>query len=324
MIEFHAVSKVFRRRQRTLKRSSFRELLWPSTQLVTSLDNVTFTVPQGQLVGYIGPNGAGKSTTMKCLLGIIRPTSGRVLVTGLDPWRNRQSFLKNVGAVFGQRSLLTPDLPPADTFELMRRIYDIPIYEFSRRKEALVAAFDVGSYLQSPVRQLSLGQRMRCEVIAALLHRPRLLVLDEPTIGMDHASKQALLSTLKALRNEEGLTLMFTSHDLRDVESVCDRLLVINRSRLSFDGSADDLRKRVTNKQRVKIQFSSPEPVSLLRSRLGSVEVHTHSIDSITLLLESDAVAPLLAEMGVLAAVTSLQVENISLDEILRQWCQDT
>jgi ABC-2 type transport system ATP-binding protein len=208
----------------------------------TAVDAVTFTVAPGELVGYIGPNGAGKSTTIKMLTGILMPTSGRLDVAGLNPQRDRIKLARRIGVVFGQRTSLWWDLPLSDSFALLQRLYRIPPARFRANLDKYVDALELGPLLDKPVRQLSLGQRMRGDITAALLHDPKIVYLDEPTIGLDIVSKKAVREFLHALNTENGTTILLTTHDIGDIERLCRRVIAIDHGRVAFDGPLDALR----------------------------------------------------------------------------------
>lgn len=220
--------------------------------LVDALAGVSFSIGQGEFVGYIGPNGAGKSTTIKCLSGILTPTDGDIRVLGRVPWKERVKHVGEIGVVFGQRTQLWWDLPVEDSFELLRDIYRVDPVDFAQTKRKLVEAMDIGNLLRTPVRQLSLGQRMRCDLAAALLHRPRLLFLDEPTIGLDAVSKLNMRAFVKELNQKQGTTVLLTTHDMADVETLCQRLMLIGRGRLLMDGTVDSLRDLAGGKRVLK------------------------------------------------------------------------
>ncbi|GAA2209119.1 hypothetical protein GCM10009850_045770 [Nonomuraea monospora] len=209
--------------------------------VVHAVQDLSFTVSAGEFVGYLGPNGAGKSTTIKMLCGILTPTSGKVRVAGLDPSRRRTTLARRIGVVFGQRTTLWWDLPLCDSFELIRHLYRIDRAGFRTRLDELTQTLDLGEFLRTPVRQLSLGQRMRGDLAAALLHAPEVLVLDEPTIGLDVVSKAGIRDFLLRLNAERGTTVLLTTHDLGDIERLCRRVMLIDHGRLAFDGTLDDL-----------------------------------------------------------------------------------
>lgn len=211
---------------------------------VVSVDSVSFAVPEGQALAFVGPNGAGKSTTIRMLTGILRPTSGNARVLGLDPWRERSRMAYHIGAVFGQRSQLWYHLPAGDTFDLLARIYNLAPGDYRKRRNELVDRFELGDLIDVPVRKLSLGQRMRAEVAASLLHRPKLLMLDEPTIGLDINARRQLRALIREWNRNEGLTVFLTSHDTGDIESVAQRVIIINHGRLVLDDTVENLRNR--------------------------------------------------------------------------------
>ncbi|KAF0244790.1 MAG: ABC-2 type transport system ATP-binding, partial [Planctomycetota bacterium] len=216
------------------------------SRVVRALDGASFSIEPGELVGYIGPNGAGKSTTVKLLSGILVPDSGRCEVLGRVPWKDRRAHVARLGVVFGQRTQLWWDLPAGESFELLRDIYGVAQADYAKRLDELVALLDLAPLLRTPARQLSLGQRMRCDIAATLLHAPPILFLDEPTIGLDAPSKLAVRDFVKRLNRERGVTVILTTHDLDDVEALCRRVLVVGNGRVLMDGTLESLRAAVT------------------------------------------------------------------------------
>ncbi|MEU8914463.1 MULTISPECIES: ABC transporter ATP-binding protein [Streptomyces] len=235
LIEADGVEKVFSVRRRAGRLRRVR-------QEVRAVDGISFRVPRGEMVGYIGPNGAGKSTTIKMLTGILVPSGGRLRVAGIDPARERTRLARRIGVVFGQRTTLWWDLPLKDSYELVRRMYRIPDSVHRANLERCVELLDLGPLLTVPVRQLSLGQRMRGDIAAALLHDPEVLYLDEPTIGLDVISKAKVREFLREVNAERGTTVLLTTHDLTDIEQLCRRVMVIDHGRLVYDGGLDGLR----------------------------------------------------------------------------------
>ncbi|MEU7147503.1 ATP-binding cassette domain-containing protein [Streptomyces sp. NPDC045456] len=233
-IELDGVEKVFHVRRKAGRLRRVREE-------VRAVDGISFRVPRGAMVGYIGPNGAGKSTTVKMLTGILVPSGGRLRVAGIDPARERTRLARRVGVVFGQRTTLWWDLPLRDSYELVRRMYRIPESAYRRNLERCVELLDLAALLPVPVRQLSLGQRMRGDIAAALLHDPEVLYLDEPTIGLDVISKAKVRGFLREVNAERGTTVLLTTHDLTDIEQLCRRVMVIDHGRLVYDGGLDGL-----------------------------------------------------------------------------------
>jgi ABC-2 type transport system ATP-binding protein len=216
------------------------------------LDDISFQIGEGELVGYIGPNGAGKSTTVKIMSGILTPEEGTCRILGRIPWKERVAHVSRIGVVFGQRSQLWWDVPVSDSFDLLKDIYSIPSGDYSGRKKELTEALDIGDLMKIPVRQLSLGQRMRCEIAAALLHSPKILFLDEPTIGLDAVSKLALRDFLKKENREHGVTMILTTHDMDDIESLCNRVMVIGHGKLLYSGNLEELKHRYSPLHRIR------------------------------------------------------------------------
>ena len=223
---------------------------------VRALDGISFSIEAGELVGYIGPNGAGKSTTVKALAGIIVPDAGRCEVSGRVPWKQRLAHVAELGVVFGQRTQLWWDLPVIESFELLRDIYRVPEPRYARARDELIAALELGALLDVPVRQLSLGQRMRCDLAAALLHAPPILFLDEPTIGLDAVSKLAVRDFVRRQSRERGVTVLLTTHDMDDIESLCTRVIVIGAGKILSDGSLAELRARVTRERWLTVDLA--------------------------------------------------------------------
>jgi ABC-2 type transport system ATP-binding protein len=226
-----------------------RGLVQRKHRTVRALDGISFALEAGELVGYIGPNGAGKSTTVKTLAGILVPDSGRCEIFGRVPWRERIAHVAQIGVVFGQRTQLWWDLPVTESFELLRDIYRVPQASYRAARDELIALLDLEPLLDVPVRQLSLGQRMRCDLAAALLHAPPILFLDEPTIGLDATSKLAARDFVKRLNRERGVTVILTTHDMDDIEALCTRIIVIGEGRILSDGTLNELRNRVTRER---------------------------------------------------------------------------
>lgn len=212
-------------------------------ETIHALNDVSFTIRDGEMVGYIGPNGAGKSSTIKILSGILTPDDGTVLVDGRVPYKNRIQHVSRIGVVFGQRSQLWWDVPVIDSFELLKDIYRIPDSQYKENLEELTELLNLGELVRSPARQLSLGQRMRCEIAASLLHQPRILFLDEPTIGLDAVSKLAVRDFILKQNRIHGTTVLLTTHDMQDIEALASRIILIGKGRILMDGSLEDIKK---------------------------------------------------------------------------------
>ena len=230
---------------------------------IDALHDVGFQINEGELVGYIGPNGAGKSTTIKILSGILVPTSGRCEINGLIPWVQRHRHVARIGVVFGQRSQLWWDLPVIESFELLRDIYRVLPDEYQRQRDELIDAMQIELLLDTPVRQLSLGQRMRCDLVASLLHAPDILFLDEPTIGLDAVSKLAVRQFVSRLNKERGVTVILTTHDMDEVEALCERVVVIADGTILSDGTVADLRRQLDPERRLKVELDSEVPFAM-------------------------------------------------------------
>jgi ABC-2 type transport system ATP-binding protein len=291
-------------------------LLVPPTESVLAVDHISFRIEPGERVAFIGPNGAGKSTTLKMLAGILHPDSGYAEVLGLVPWRERRKLSFSVGAVFGQRSQLWYHLPARDTFALFASVYELSPAEHRRRLDALITAFDLGDLIDRPVRQLSLGERMRCEVAASLLHRPQILFLDEPTIGLDASAKATIRELLQQRAAEDGATLLLTSHDTGDIERVCDRVIVIQRGRVLLDGPIHVLRRGHLRTRRVtllmaaeKVDLTLPGVRVLFSApHRATVEVDVHRL----------SIGALVDAVQKQTTLRDLAIEDPPLDEVIR------
>lgn len=282
---------------------------------VRALDGISFSLEEGELLGYIGPNGAGKSTTVKILSGILVPDSGRVSVFGRTPWKERVKTVARIGVVFGQRTQLWWDLPVIESFDLLRDIYRVPQPDYERSRDEMVDLLDLAKLLDTPVRQLSLGQRMRCDLAAALLHSPRILYLDEPTIGLDAVSKLAVRDFVRKINRERSVTVILTTHNMDDIEALCNRVIVINEGKIFSDGTLDELRARVTSERRLIVDLlheddDVADPDAEVISREGS---------RITLRFDPDKITPadLIARVTANHAIRDLFVENPPIEEII-------
>lgn len=270
MITIEGLSKSFKVAKRTTGlRQSVKALFYREHFIVEALKDLSFSIEPGEIVGYIGPNGAGKSTTIKLMSGILVPDRGTCSIMGYTPWKDRVSYVQNIGVVFGQRSQLWWDVPVMDSFELLRDIYKIPQKEYKDNINLLVETLDLQSLIDSPVRQLSLGQRMRCEIAASLLHSPKILFLDEPTIGLDAVSKIAVRQFIKTINKEKGVTVILTTHDMNDIEALADRVILIGKGSLLYDGKLNELRSRFGTLKTITADY---------RETVNSFELHGTSL----------------------------------------------
>lgn len=264
MIEMKGISKTYRIRKREAGiGSAVKALFTRDYTEIHALKEMSFTIPDGQIVGYIGPNGAGKSTTIKILSGILRPDSGECTVNGMVPWEDRKEYVSKLGVVFGQRSQLWWDVPVIESFQLLRDIYRVERGEFQSNLRRLTEQLDLQPFLNAPVRLLSLGQRMRCEIAASLLHSPEILFLDEPTIGLDAVSKLKVREFIQSENRERKLTVILTTHDMQDIDALCHRVLLIGKGQLLLDGSIEEIRAMAGE------NLSTEESVADLYRRFG-------------------------------------------------------
>lgn len=255
IIELRGISKTFKVAKR---KSGFRQALKALVKReyihVEALREISFAIQPGEIVGYIGPNGAGKSTTIKVMSGILVPDAGSCSIMGFTPWEDRVHYVRNIGVVFGQRSQLWWDVPVIDSFELLKEIYAIPEHTYRENLDMLTETLQLTDLLMIPVRQLSLGQRMRCEIAVSLLHGPKILFLDEPTIGLDAVSKVAVRQFITKMNEQLGVTVILTTHDMSDIEALADRILMIGKGELLFDGPLTEVRERFGRRRQVVVQ----------------------------------------------------------------------
>lgn len=244
MIEVNHLTKTFKvlKRREGLK-GAFADLFSKDYEYVTAVKDVSVSIGRGEIIGYVGPNGAGKSTTIKMMTGILKPTSGEIVIDNREPYKNRREHMRKIGVVFGQRSQLWWDVPVIDSFELLKDIYSISTNQYNQSLDELTELLNLQELLRSPARQLSLGQRMRCEIAASLLHRPKILFLDEPTIGLDAVSKLAVREFILKLNKTQGTTVILTTHDMQDIEALASRILLIGKGRILMDGDIDAIKK---------------------------------------------------------------------------------
>jgi ABC-2 type transport system ATP-binding protein len=284
---------------------------------VRAVDGIDLAVEAGSMVGYIGPNGAGKSTTIKMLIGILVPSRGAVRVDGIDPSRERVAVARRIGVVFGQRTQLWWDLPLADSFDLLRHVYRVPAADHARTLARMVELLDMGPFLATPVRQLSLGQRMRGELAAAMLHRPPVLFLDEPTIGLDVVSKEAVRGFLGDLHREQGTTVLLTTHDLVDVERLCERLVVIDHGRVIEDGTVESIKARYGTERTLVVDLAEPgAPLAVPGTTVDRVEGPRQWL---RFRRDEHSAASVLAAVTAQVEIRDVTVEEPAIDAVVRR-----
>lgn len=322
IISVHHLCKEFRISKR--KKGWFgglASLFWRESAIKTALDHISFEIGEGELVGYIGPNGAGKSTTVKILSGILVPNSGNVRVLGRTPWQHRIETVRQLGVVFGQRTQLWWDLPVMESFELLKDIYRISDGEYHRTLSSLVDTLELSKLLDVPVRQLSLGQRMRCDIAASLLHSPKILFLDEPTIGLDAVSKLAVRDFIRHLNKVRKVTIMLTTHDMDDIESLCSRVLILNEGKIFLDGSLQDLRKKIAPERRLIIDLEN-ETNQVSDSQAILIKQEGHRV-WLSYNPSKTPTPQLISRITKQCAIRDLYVENPPIEEIVAKLYRD-
>lgn len=273
-IDVHDLRKTFKvQKNREGLKGAFLDLFKREYNEVAAVKDITFQIPQGEICGYIGENGAGKSTTIKMLTGILVPTSGHISVAGFVPHAEREKFVQHIGVVFGQRSQLWWDIGVIESFELLRKVYRVPQAAYKKRLDELIERLQLQDLLNRPVRKLSLGQRMRCELVAALLHNPSIVFLDEPTIGLDIVVKSEIRNFLRDMNREHGTTILLTTHDLQDIEALCSRVIMLDDGQIIYDGGLEELKNRWGTGREVLFQFGTATKLERLHALTGALPV---------------------------------------------------
>lgn len=322
IISVRNVEKRFRQHKRFPGFSgAIKSLFTSEFTEVNAVQDISFAIGSGEAVGYLGPNGAGKSTMIKMLTGILVPTAGQVEVLGRVPHEHRMRNAREIGVVFGQRTQLWWDLPVIDSFLLHRRIYGISETRFRENLSQYTALFELQPFLDRAVRQLSLGQRMRCEIVMALLHDPKVLFLDEPTIGLDVVAKDAVRRFLATVNRERGVTIILTTHDLMDIEQICPRLILVDEGKMLFDGPLGNLRAALGSKRRLRLEFGDdPGPVELDLARLVSDEGKTKHY---LIINEKTSLIDVLAQVPQGFGLRDVAVEEPTIEEVIRTFYQN-
>ncbi len=316
MITVEGLCKTFKVAKRSAGlKAAAKSLFKREYSQIEALRDISFNIGEGEIVGYIGPNGAGKSTTIKVMSGILVPDGGMCKIMGRTPWNERIAHVKNIGVVFGQRSQLWWDVPVIDSYELLKDIYKIPSKEYTRNFDMLVETLDISNIINIPVRQLSLGQRMRCEIAASLLHSPRLLFLDEPTIGLDAASKLAVRKFIKNINLERKVTVILTTHDMNDIEALAERILLIGKGRILFDGKLNDLRNRFGSYKTITADYLESNKVI----RMEGTNILSRTPEKVTLQVNTArvGVSQVISTLSERLEILDITVENPPIEEIM-------
>lgn len=323
MIKVNNLSKTYRVTKLSTGRfATLKSLVHPEYEERRAVDNISFTVNDGEIVGYIGRNGAGKSTTIKMLSGILVPTSGEVKVNGLIPHKDRKEHLRGIGVVFGQKTSLWWDVPVIDSLNLLKEMYRVDNARFKKNLDMFVDLLDLGPFLEQPVRQLSLGQRVRADLAAALMHDPKILFLDEPTIGVDVVAKERLREFITEINRERNVTVLMTTHDVVDMEKLVKRVMVINAGHLIYDGNIHGLRKRYGTQRRMEIQFEGALPILTLPEvvtekledgRLAVMfDQHTYTVDEVLANLRKSG-----------SPIRDILIQDTDIEQIVRNIYQE-
>ncbi len=293
-----------------------RALLRPRYRDVEAVQDVSFQVERGEIVAFLGPNGAGKTTTLKMLTGLLYPTTGRALVAGFVPWRGEAAFKRRIALVLGNKQQLMWDLPAEETFQLNQAIYAIPQADFRERRDELVTLLELGDVVDKPVRQLSLGERMKCELAASLLHRPEILFLDEPTLGLDVTAQEAVRRFLCAYRERHGATILLTSHYMADVTALASRVLIINRGRLLYDGALQELVARRTPSKRIELVLGA----GVTRERLAEFgDVREFRFPNATLEVPREEATVASARLLAAIPIVDLSIQDPPIEDVIRR-----
>lgn len=304
-------------------KGAFRDLFTRNYKNIRAVNDVSFTVKRGEMVGYIGENGAGKSTTIKMLTGILTPTSGIVTVNGMNPHKQREEFVRTIGVVFGQRSQLWWDIAVQESFRLLKKVYKVPDSQYNEHMDHVIHTLDIGPLLDKPVRKLSLGQRMRCELAAALLHNPPLLFLDEPTIGLDVLVKLKIREFLKEINEKYNTTILLTTHDLTDIEALCERVVMLDGGRIIYDGALKSLKEKWGEGKEIRFEFLERASLNDLKELTAELPVKWENDSEsqiFTAIAEDDEemLSQLIARVVSSKRVKDVRINETSTEEIIR------
>jgi ABC-2 type transport system ATP-binding protein len=322
-IDVHQLRKQFKvQKNREGLKGAIKDLFKREHTELIAVKDISFQIPQGEICGYIGENGAGKSTTIKMLTGILVPTSGKLVVNGYIPYKEREKFVQGIGVVFGQRSQLWWDIAVIESFQLLRKVYRVSNVDYRRRLDELVETLELQELLNRPVRKLSLGQRMRCELVAALLHNPSILFLDEPTIGLDIVVKMEIREFLKRLNREQGTTILLTTHDLQDIEALCSRVIMLDDGRIIYDGGLEELKSRWGKGRQVQFQFNDPVALQAVTALTEGLDVRWTLENDVTAKVwipREMNVSEVLSRVVGVMEISDIKIFETNTDEIVRE-----
>ncbi|WP_128895141.1 ABC transporter ATP-binding protein [Longirhabdus pacifica] len=323
-IEVENLRKEFRVQQnREGLKGAFRDLFKRRYNHVTAVENINFQIPKGEICGYIGENGAGKSTTIKMLTGILVPTSGKVVVNGYVPFQEREKYVKEIGVVFGQRSQLWWDIAVIESFQLLRKVYRVPEQDFKKRMDELVERLHLQEVLHRPVRKLSLGQRMRCELAASLLHNPSIVFLDEPTIGLDIVVKTEIRQFLKEMNKKYETTILLTTHDLQDIEALCSRVVMLDEGKIIYDGDLEQLKQRWGKGKEIVFHFAEAVNMQTLQQLTQGMEVkwqQDHPYEAkVWVPFEQENVSEVMRSVVSELNINDMKIIETNTDDIVRE-----
>lgn len=311
MIELNNISKTFKVARRNAGfREATKALFHKEYEYINALDNISFNISEGEMVGYIGPNGAGKSCTIKIMSGILNPDSGTCLINGRTPWKDRINHVKEIGVVFGQRSQLWWDVPVVDSFELLKDIYKIDEKDYKKNYNELVSLLNLDSIIKTPTRQLSLGQRMRCEIAASLLHSPKILFLDEPTIGLDAVSKIAVREFIKTINQERKTTVILTTHDMQDIEALTKRIILIGKGKILLDGDLNTLKKKYTKHKIITVEYVNGLPNKEQPDLVDGLSIVENTKNRLVIAIDTDEIS---VSKAIVKLSESLDIFDISV-----------
>lgn len=320
-IEVRQISKTFKlAKKKSGLKEAFKSFFKREYKYIEAVSDISFSIEKGEIIGYIGPNGAGKSTTIKILSGILNPDKGKCIIDGMTPWKDRKKFVKKIGVVFGQRSQLWWDIPTEDTFLLLKDIYDITDEDYQRNKKDLIERLNLEDIINIPVRQLSLGQRMRCEIAASLLHNPEILFLDEPTIGLDAVSKQLVRDFIKRLNKEKQTTIILTSHDTSDITALAKRIILIGKGKVLYDGNLRVLKSKYDTEKNVSIKTKEK---LVIKSK--GIKTKKKTKEGYELVIDTNeiSISELLNKISKKITIEDIDIENNSIDNLIVKMYED-